>query len=159
MLSLLLCGAAASEARGDDLVLVSVVRVVDGDSLVTALGERRIEVRVADIDAPEWRQAYGRAARELASGLVAGGAVRLRVRARDQHGRLVCDVYLADGRSLGHLLVASGLAWHDGRYRANAGLAALEVAARQARFGLWAAARPEPPWDFRKRMPRRPRRG
>jgi endonuclease YncB( thermonuclease family) len=154
----LLAGAHAGGATADDLVFVSVVRVVDGDSLVTALGARRIEVRLADVDAPEWRQPAGRAARELAESLVAGKEVRLRPRARDGHGRLVADVYLADGRSVAHLLVASGLAWHDGRFRPNPGLASLEESARRARIGLWSAPRPEPPWDYRKRTPRRGRR-
>jgi endonuclease YncB( thermonuclease family) len=144
-----ICGLAG-EARADGLVLVSVVRVIDGDSLVTVLGKRRIEVRLADVDAPEWRQAHGRAARALAE-LLVGGSVRLRGRTRDGHGRLVSDVYLADGRSLAHVLVASGLAWYDGRFRTNASLAALEQSARAKRLGLWASARPVPPWEYRRK--------
>jgi len=157
-LAVLLLALAARSGRADELVRVSVLRVIDGDSLMTAAGKRRIEVRVADIDAPEWHQAYGRASRDLTTSLVASGDVRLRGRARDEHRRLVSDVYLADGRSLAQVLVASGLAWYDGRFRPNPTLAALEESARRRRLGLWAAARPEPPWEFRRAHPPRHRK-
>ena len=78
---------------------------------------------------------------------------RLGVDERDRYGRALAYVYLADGRSLGQVLVASGLAWYDGRFRPNPTLAALEESARRKRLGLWASARPEPPWEFRRAHP------
>jgi micrococcal nuclease len=142
---------ATHALAGQALREVRIERAIDGDSLVARFGAKRVQVRLADVDAPEWRQAYGSASRDLAERLVAGRTARIRSRARDGYGRLVADVYLADGRSLAALLVASGLAWHDARFRSNATLARLQASAQRARRGLWSSPRPEPPWDFRRR--------
>jgi micrococcal nuclease len=133
-----------------------IERAIDGDSLVARFGAKRVQIRIADVDAPEWRQAYGIASRELAERLVVGRQARIRSRARDGYGRLVADVYLIDGRSLAAVLVASGLAWHDARFRSNATLAKLQETAQRQRRGLWSSPRPEPPWDFRRRTGRSP---
>lgn len=155
LLATLFASLGAAPALADrTLQEARIERAIDGDSLVARFGAKRVQVRLADIDAPEWRQAYGAASRDLAERLVAGRIARIRSRARDGYGRLVADVYLADGRSLGAVLVASGLAWHDARFRGNATLAELQETARRSRRGLWASARPEPPWDFRRRTSR-----
>lgn len=132
-----------------------VAHVIDGDSLAVRVGRRRVEVRVAGIDAPEWRQPFGREARAYLDRLVGHGRVRLRRRARDRYGRTVADVRLADGRRLALVMVAAGLAWHDDRYHRDAELAAAEARARRLRLGLWARPCPEPPWRYRRRHPRR----
>jgi endonuclease YncB( thermonuclease family) len=134
---------------------IRIVEVIDGDSLRVMAGKRRLEVRLADVDAPEARQSYGRSAAALARRLALGQRGHMRSRARDAYGRIVADVYLSDGRSLGHLLVAAGLAWHDPRFRAKPNLAALQESARRARRGLWEEPRPVPPWDYRRRHRRR----
>lgn len=156
LVALLLSAISPSpaEAFRERVQEIVVTKIIDGDSLVASAGKRRIEVRLADIDAPEGRQAYGRAARDAAARLALGQRGHMRTRARDGYGRIVADVYLADGRNLGHLLVAAGFAWHDARFRDKPELAALEESARRARRGLWAAPRPEPPWDYRRRHPR-----
>lgn len=134
---------------------IRITRIIDGDSLVATVGKRRVEVRLADIDAPELRQFYGGAARDLAERLALGQRGHMRTRARDSYGRTVADVYLAGGRNLGYLLVAAGYAWHDPRFRSKPQLAAAQESARRARRGLWAAVNPEPPWEYRRRTQRK----
>jgi endonuclease YncB( thermonuclease family) len=49
-----------------------VVHVIDGDGLVLLVGERRLNVRLEHIDAPERGQPYGIASRQSLTGLCGG---------------------------------------------------------------------------------------
>jgi endonuclease YncB( thermonuclease family) len=55
----------------------------------------------------------------------------------------------------GRSVIATGHAWHYGRYDHTAALEAAERNARAARRGLWADAEPVPPWEWRKSEKRR----
>src|SRR5207237_858869 len=73
------------------------------------------------------------------------------VHTTDRYGRLVGEVLLPDGQSLGHELIRAGLAWWYRQYAPhNTPLAQLEAEARTAKHGLWADAHPVPPWEWRK---------
>ncbi|MDX1375545.1 MAG: thermonuclease family protein, partial [Burkholderiales bacterium] len=69
-------------------LLGRVVGVSDGDT-ITVLGADRARerVRLAGIDAPESRQAFGAAARRGLAGLVFGAEVRVEYAKRDRYGR------------------------------------------------------------------------
>lgn len=101
-----------------------VCRAIDGDTIVCD-GEH---VRILNIDAPELgagarcatEAALAERARQLAAAALAGSRVEVRPdprRPRDRYGRTLAWVDV-DGRDLGELLVAAGLArrW-DGRRR------------------------------------------
>jgi micrococcal nuclease len=94
------------------------ISVVDGDTLVLS-GER---IRIANIDAPELHRAQCDAERRLAK--VARGRLaellllgKLKVkrgdpldgRKRDRHGRTLATITV-DGRDIGELMIAEGLA-------------------------------------------------
>jgi len=49
-------------------------------------------------------------------------------------------------------MIEGGWAWHYKQYNKESRLAELEVAARQAKRGLWAAPSPFSPWEFRARQ-------
>lgn len=70
-----------------------VVRVTDGDT-ITVLDARKVQhrIRLAGIDAPEKKQAFGTRAKENLSYLVFGKTVRVDGRKKDQYGRLVGKV-------------------------------------------------------------------
>jgi micrococcal nuclease len=57
---LLVACAAGSATHG----AARVVHVVDGDTLDVLIGEKRVRVRLSEIDAPESRQAYGHRSRQ-----------------------------------------------------------------------------------------------
>lgn len=123
-------------------------RVVDGDTLV--LGGR--EVRLAGIDAPEYRQSCDRAGIAWPCGaeaaaalrrLVGAGPVRCEGRRNDRYGRLLARCAAAE--DLGARLVREGLAIAYGDYEAEEGLA------KAARRGVWAGTF-ERPADWRARM-------
>ncbi len=110
-----------------------------------------VKVRLAGIDAPEKKQAYGMAAKESTAGWVAGEIVTVRVKDIDRYGRTVGEVILLDGRSLNRELINAGLAWWYRKYSEDETLGALEQVAREKRVGLWQDKLPVPPWDFRRR--------
>ncbi len=135
-------------------VLMCVVLVVsDGDSLTVRCGDGAaagpLRVRVAEIDAPELRQAFGRRARQQLAGLCRGQLARIDVRERDAYGRTVAAV-ACQGEDVAQAQVRSGLAWvAPGYAKGDARLLALQQAARRERIGLWSRPRPTPPWVYR----------
>ncbi len=114
-------------------------------------------VRLHGIDAPEGRQAHGRAATKALRSLLEGEALELEpVEQTDGYGRLVARVMVA-GDDRNARMVANGYAWayrqYLGRGTADERYCQLEADARSAGRGLWAAGSgvPEPPWEFRAR--------
>ncbi|MDR0483027.1 MAG: thermonuclease family protein [Cellulomonadaceae bacterium] len=93
----------------------SVVRVIDGDTLVVLLGGVEERVRLIGIDAPERGEPGFAESTAFVRAAVAasGGTVYLEadgVRDRDRFGRLRRTVWLPDGRNLNQLLLNEGLA-------------------------------------------------
>jgi endonuclease YncB( thermonuclease family) len=129
-----------------------VVAVKDGDTLeILKDGTNAVTVRLAGIDAPEKKQAFGTRAKQYASDLAFGKLVTVREAGSDRYKRTLGEVMLEDGRSLNHELVRAGLAWWYRQYApADKKLETLEKEAREAKAGLWADADPVPPWSWRK---------
>ena len=128
-----------------------VTGVLDGATLQIRRtgGEERI--RLNGVDCPVLSQPFGRRAQEFTAGLVLGKDVTVRVARLDQEGRLVGEVFLADGANLGHALLKAGLAWwHRKQAPDNDSLWKLEAEARNAKRGLWEDPDPLPPWEWRK---------
>ncbi|HEX8051430.1 MAG TPA: thermonuclease family protein [Thermoleophilaceae bacterium] len=122
-----------------------VERVVDGDTIrLRGVGP----VRLIGVDTPETYggrdECFGPEATRYVEGLLPRGA---RVRyvvgedSRDRYGRLLAYLYLRDGASLNHALVAAGYARTltippNDRYAPTFERA--EEGARRARHGMWA---------------------
>ena len=140
----LLLLAPAAPASGEQ-----VVRVKDGDSIVIDSAGRRVDVRLADIDAPEFRQPRGEEARAALQRLVAGKEVKLQLVGGDAYRRIVAHVFVEDVH-VNAEMVRRGLAWVRRAYDPPAHLLRREDEARAARRGLWADAEPTSPWDWRK---------
>lgn len=126
-----------------------VVRVKDGDSLVIASGGKQVDVRLADIDAPEYGQRRGDEARAKLRALVEGKDVELHLRGGDAYRRIIAHVFV-DGLDVNAAMVSAGLAWVARAFDPGPGLVGLEDQARAAGQGLWADAQPMPPWEWRK---------
>jgi len=137
--------ALAGAANGADAPRVA--RVVDGDTLVLASGQR---VRLVQLDAPEAggsRECYGtEAAAALRALLPRGTQVRLardpRLDDRDAYGRLLRYVFKGS-LNVNLRLVAGGAAtvwfFHGDRGRYASRLLAAQRRARSRRLGLWKA--------------------
>lgn len=132
------------------------VGVTDGDTISVLHDGVRVKIRLNAVDCPEHDQAYGGAAKKFTSRMVFGKVVTVRPADEDRYGRTVANVLTMDGTDLNEALVAAGLAWWYRHYAPNnSGLEALENTARRSRRGLWADAKPVPPWEFRQTQRRR----
>jgi endonuclease YncB( thermonuclease family) len=144
-------GAAAAQALEG-----AVVAVHDGDTLSLRAGGTTIRVRLAQIDAPERGQPWGRRAREALERLAGGRRARLVPVDRDDYGRTVGDLFVGDA-FVNEALVREGHAWAHPRYVRSEAVLAAEEEARRAGRGLWRLppAEREPPWAWRRAHPRR----
>ncbi len=127
----------------------SVVKVIDGDSLVVSSKEGRVKIRLAWIDCPEYKQAYGRQARAFVGRLVYRKVVKIKGITKDRYGRLIVFVILSNGKVLNKELLKAGLAWNYIRYSQSKKYAKLERTARAKRAGLWKSNNPISPWKYR----------
>ncbi len=127
-----------------------VVGVHDGDT-VTCLDEsnQQQKVRLAEIDAPEIGQDYGKVSREALAEMVFGKTVEVTEDGKDRYGRWIGHLTV-NGVDVNRQMVAGGNAWHYEDYSRDTSLAALQSQAQSQRLGLWAQSNPVPPWDFRK---------
>ena len=126
-----------------------IVQVKDGDSMVLRTGDENVGVRTFGVDCPERGMPFSARAKTFTSGLVDNRDVTVVVHDVDRYGRVVGDVKLADGRSLGRELLREGLAWYYRRYANDPDFEQLESEARAAKRGLWSEPNPIPPWKFR----------
>lgn len=126
-----------------------VISVVDGDTVEVSDGARKATVRLADIDAPEKAQPHGAASRDALAALVLNQMVLVKPRVSDDYGRVVATIHV-NGVNVNEAQLRNGMAWEYSQHHANRSLKALETEARGAKRGLWASARPLPPWEFRK---------
>ncbi|MCE9630843.1 MAG: thermonuclease family protein [Planctomycetia bacterium] len=138
-----------SASRAANSHLWRVVGVSDGDT-VTCLDEnnQQQKVRLAEIDAPEIGQDYGKNSREALAGMVFGKTVEVVDDGRDRYGRWIGHLSV-DGMDVNRQMVATGNAWHYAAYSTDQNLAALQAQAQSQRIGLWSQPNPTSPWDYR----------
>jgi endonuclease YncB( thermonuclease family) len=130
----------------------TVVRVTDGDTIKVQLSSGVINVRLGSIDAPEHDQPGGAAATTaLARRLDAGRRVELEVESQDRYERLVALVFLG-GENLNAWLVQQGHAWAYRQYMSDPRYCVWEADARLYRRGLWSATigSQKSPWEWRR---------
>ena len=140
-------------AVGDENVLHGrVISVTDGDTFNAKIQGAVMKFRMADIDAPEKDQPYGREARAtLAAALDGKDVVMLRVD-NDPYGRIVVHVWIAK-LHINHEVMAQGAAWFDREYAHDDCLFHVENEARDAKRGLWKlpVEKRVEPWVWRER--------
>lgn len=129
----------------------TVVRVVDGDTIVVSIDGTEQKVRLIGIDTPETVdprktvQCFGKEASAHTHALLDGQTVRLEADptqdSHDKYGRLLRYVYLSDGTFINKSLVRDGYA-HEYTYRVpytyQKEFKQAQVEARTEKRGLWA---------------------
>jgi endonuclease YncB( thermonuclease family) len=103
----------------------TVVKIADGDT-ITVLDSNRVQhrVRIAGIDAPEKKQAFGNASGKRLGELVARKEVRVEFNKYDRYGRIVGKVWVRPpdcptcGKTLdvGLAQTTTGMAWWYRKY-------------------------------------------
>ncbi len=139
-----------------DSLTGKVVKITDGDTLyVLDANYKEHKIRLAGIDAPERKQAYGLASRKHLASIVAGQQVTIEYKKRDRYGRILGKVWI-NGVDACLEQVKAGLAWHYKKYQREQSpedrqlYADAENKARNERLGLWRENNPIPPWEHRR---------
>lgn len=126
------CFGDKKERLKTDLPQATVVRVIDGDTIVVNLNGMEEKVRLIGVDTPESRVnkraeiqskeglgdtqtvvELGKKAKEFTASLVKPGDkvyLEFDVQQRDKYGRLLAYVYLQDGRMLNKEIICNGYA-------------------------------------------------
>lgn len=128
-----------------------IVRVSDGDtvSILDDMDKAVFKIRLAGIDAPESKQAFGQKSKQHLSGLIFGKVVSVRFKAVDSYGRIIGKIIYAE-QDINLKMLQSGLAWHYRYFDDNDDYAKAESKAKEQKIGLWQDTNPVPPWDWRK---------
>ncbi len=142
--------------QAEALLEVRVVKILDGDTVDVQLTRetRKVlpyRVRLAEIDAPEKDQPFGKASSTLLGELVNGKPITLRYRECDRYHRIIGRLYVAD-QYVAEVMLANGAAWFNSQYSDSAVLFETENVARDALRGLWGLPKPQiiEPWVWRK---------
>lgn len=154
ILALLLFHVTISNAS---TLVGEVVGVTDGDTItVLDASHTQYKIRLAGIDAPEKKQAFGSASKKSLSDLVYGKVVSVNWEKLDRYGRTVGKV-LVNGTDANLIQVKNGYAWFYKKYQNELALQDrldylhAQEAAEVAHAGLWSEEQPTPPWDFRRK--------
>lgn len=129
----------------------TVVGVHDGDT-ITVLDNDKTEhkIRLAQIDAPELSQEWGKNSKRALSNLVFGKFVAVNVESVDRYGREVGTVFL-NNQDICKEQIRNGNAWVYVKYAHDKSLEKLEAIAQENKVGLWSTGNAVPPWGFRKK--------
>jgi micrococcal nuclease len=181
---LLVCLSTSCLGRPAGLEQYSLVRVVDGDTLVVTKpgADPEVHVRLLGIDCLESRRierldkqaltlgiptemalSLGKATTVLVEQLVWGHPIYLELEGiNDKYGRLIAYVWTNDDQSLNLQLLTSGQAMvYDGgnAFKRQDEFQAAECAARAKQVGIWAARIPSPAAAPEPASPPSPPRG
>ena len=127
-----------------------VIGIKDGDTFTVLHQKQMHTVRLAHIDCPEKKQAFGTKAKQFASDLCFGKMARVLPQPKkDRNGRIIAEIWVGK-ICVNKELVKNGLAWHYKRYSSDSEYTRLELQARQLKRGLWKDPYPIPPWQWRK---------
>ncbi len=148
--AVLLCVSIAAQAKEFD---AKVIAVMDGDTVLVLHEGKKIKVRLANIDAPESDQDFGRESRQALVDRVLKKQVHINSQSVDSYGRMIAEISV-EGQSVNAEQVSKGMAWEYSHFHSNKYYRALSERAQHARIGLWAQAEsPVPPELWRKSHP------
>jgi endonuclease YncB( thermonuclease family) len=157
LLLILLAGAlqfAGARAHAET-IRGHIVGITDGDSVtLLTVDQREVKIRLAWIDAPEKRQAFGEQAKTNLARMVFRQEVEADCGKLDMFKRPLCVIYLGSV-DINLEQIRQGMAWHFKRYarrqqpKQRDEYAVAEFDAKVRRQGLWLDKNPVPPWEFR----------
>jgi micrococcal nuclease len=138
----------ASQTALADTLAGTVVKVIDGDTLVVEdAARKRYIVRLAEIDAPEPKQPfYMESGRSLAALCYRKTAT---VDWSERQGSRYIGYVRCAEKDANAEQLRRGMAWASPRStKPTSALYELETYARLRRIGLWADDKAVPPWEF-----------
>ncbi|MBR7747427.1 thermonuclease family protein [Undibacterium sp. BYS107W] len=128
-----------------------VVGISDGDTMTLLVEGKPLKIRLANIDAPERKQAFGQKSKESLSDICWGTDATYEAQTVDRYGRTVAVVFCNDVEANTEQ-VRRGMAWVYPKYNKDSMLPAIEADARDKKIGLWSDREPVAPWEFRRQL-------
>ena len=125
-----------------------VTNVTDGDTIKIEHQNKQIKVRLAGIDTPELKQAFGLESKKALEQKVLNKIVFVDGEKEDRYGRLIADIKIGS-RWINKELVEEGFAWHYKQYSKDQVLATAESSAKKNGLGIWKDDKAIAPWIFR----------
>ncbi|GAA1792036.1 thermonuclease family protein [Nostocoides veronense] len=141
--------ATSSATTDDGPTMYHVSGVIDGDTIKVRINGTSYRVRILGIDAPELstRECQAQGAASRMQSLVQSKSVSLRRDPKqpdkDQYGRFIRHVVLADGTYAAQSLLQDGLAREyvpRGSYAKRDDFLAAERSAKKSKLGIWSVA-------------------
>ncbi|MBW8364705.1 MAG: thermonuclease family protein [Rhizobium sp.] len=151
--------ASISMAATAGTLVGSVIGVTDGDTLTLLVDRQAYKVRIAGIDAPEKRQAWGEKSKTNLSRLAFNQEAVAECPKVDRWGRQICKVSV-NAVDIGLEQIKDGMAWWYRKYAKEqssddqSAYENMELMAKLRRLGLWSDTNPIPPWYFRSESTR-----
>jgi len=126
-----------------------VIGIADGDTMTLLVDQKPLKIRLANIDAPEKKQAFGQRSKESLSAMCWGKDAQYEAQTIDKYKRTVALVTCGDVGA-NREQVRLGMAWTYTKYNKDPFYVAIQEVAKDAKRGLWIDPDPVPPWEWRK---------
>ena len=131
--------------------LLTEIKVTDGDTVKGKYANELIKIRLAEIDAPELKQAFGVESKGCLKELIkqSDGKVFFKFKEKDRYKRHVGWLYSED-LDINLEMVKRGCAWVYDRYAERKVLFKHQNLAKQNKLGLWKNTNAVKPSDWRR---------
>ncbi len=148
----LLCLCLSSHIAPAQAYDSKITYFYDGDTVKINDGGLDYKLRIADIDAPELQQVYGKKSKRALMHLCKNALIAVEITGQDKYsrqlGHLQCNQI-----AVSDYMVKNGHAWANHYHQQHSPLIELEAEARQNKLGLWAEKSAMPPWLWRQKNP------
>ena len=129
-------------------IKAKVIKVSDGDSIISIIDKKKVKIRMFGIDAPEKTQDYGSDSQKYLERAILNKVIDVKVIEKDQYGRTVGKVFYKN-EDINLKMIETGNAWH---YRKLAPKEKTyfnaEKKAKKSKIGLW-RKKALAPWQYR----------
>lgn len=143
-----LCSSANTTDK--NVIKGKVVSITDGDTFTILVDKEQSKIRLAEIDAPERKQAFGTQSRKALADKIFDKTVSVKWQSKDRYGRIIGNVYL-DERWINKEMIEEGWAWQYNAYSKSKELCEFQEYAKNNKLGLWCDKNPIPPWQYRRK--------